>query len=213
MSRPTIKICGITRVEDALLAESLGADHIGLIFASQSPRCLTVERAIKIRSALTHAQPVGVFVDHDLEATLEIAKKVGLSVIQHHQKLPEKPDPYGYFRVLSVQDAGSLGDISQDSLPDKFLLDTYVKGVPGGTGQRFDWNLVANLTPELRAKVILAGGLNPDNVAEAVATGASGIDVSSGVEPGPKNDLRNDPGIKDPDLLKRFIGNAKRFVP
>lgn len=190
VARPRLKICGITRPEDARLAESLGADFIGLIFAAQSKRQVTVNQARAIAAALTTARPVGVFVDTPASAVEALAGAVGLWGVQH-------PDPpRGGFA-----DAVTIQVIPHDRIADHTpvegaayrLIDTHVPGQAGGTGRSFDWSCL----PGERSDIFLAGGLRPDNIAAAARLGVHGLDLSSGVEAAP--------GFKDPHLLRALF--------
>jgi phosphoribosylanthranilate isomerase len=196
-----VKICGITCVEDALAAVSYGADALGFVFAP-SPRQVKSETVREIVDRLPAlVMKVGVFVDatHDeLKAAKELC---GLDLVQLHGNEAEaggrRLGP-GVIRALRV---GNGAPLPEDAFPSAtLLLDTYSPHALGGTGRTFDWNLAAGLA--LRRPIILAGGLTPENVAEAVrAVRPYGVDVSSGVE--------KEPGRKDHDKLERFIIAAK----
>lgn len=197
--RSKIKICGITRVEDALLAEELGADYIGLIFTSQSKRMVSVSQAGAITSRLTRVKPVGVFIEQDFGETLAIAAAAGLAGIQHYSLFDRKPGAYTY---IYAQNAAGAADFSQP-VPDYFLLDSHVDGQKGGTGQVFDW---AKMPEQGCEKIFMAGGIGPHNIAEAMRYKPYAIDLSSGVE--------ESPGIKDHKKLKQLfaeIENAEQL--
>src|SRR4030042_5564731 len=165
-----IKICGITDLEDALLAANLGAQSLGFIFYPRSRRSVAPEVAGEIiRQLPPFVLSVGVFVDEDAALVREIAARVGLDWVQLHGK--ESPD---YCRSLGrrvikgfrIQDEGSLDALGQyQGAVQAFLLDTYQPGLPGGTGETFDWHLARRAQPY--GPIILDGGLNDKNVAEA----------------------------------------------
>ena len=203
-SRTRIKVCGITSAEDAKGAIRIGVDAIGFIFAENSPRYISPEKAKEI---VTQLPPfihfVGVFVDKDPVEIQEIIEYCGLSYVQLHgsedaeycQKLAQAATPCKVIKAFRVCPRSMAADFTsyEDSVKG-FLLDTYVDGREGGTGKPFDWSIVESL--KLQLPVILAGGLTQDNVAEAIrAVRPFAIDVNSGVEtePGKKNlaKLRN----------------------
>lgn len=205
-----VKVCGITRPQDADLAARMGADAIGLIFC-ESPRRVSLEQAREIVAALPpFVTPVGVFLDAAETEVLETARELGLGAVQLHGSEP--PETVGrlsqfvkVIKAFRVQDAQSLEACTAYSGASAFLFDTYVKGKAGGTGQVFDWSLLADV-PALQATPwILAGGLRPDNVGRALEMCRPyGVDVSSGVE--------KEPGVKDPDLLWQFISKVRQFA-
>jgi phosphoribosylanthranilate isomerase len=195
-----VKICGITRPEDALLAEALGAFAVGFIFYPKSPRYIAPSRARTISRRLgPDILRVGVFVDEDISKVFETARKAELTAIQLHgveepeyiRKLGEIP-VIKAFRVGVEFDPGCL----RKHPADYYLLDAAVAGSHGGTGKTFDWSLAANCTR--CGKIILAGGLHAENVAEAIQTVRPwGVDISSGVE--------SRPGIKDAVKMRRVF--------
>jgi len=196
-----VKICGVTRVADALVAAEAGAAAVGLNFYPPSPRCVTVETARDIVSALPPSVcPVGVFVNESRRRVSEIAGAVGLRGLQFHgDESPADCDGWALkvIKAVRVRDHESLADLGAYPV-DFILLDAYLEGRPGGTGQRFAWELAAACES---SRLILAGGLTPENVAEAVrAVRPAGVDVASGVE--------SEPGIKDAGRIRRFIANA-----
>jgi len=198
-----VKICGITRVEDALWAIDHGADAVGFVFYPRSPRHVTPEQARGIVAQLPpFVTTVGLFVDVPSAAEVRrVLDLCGLDVAQLHGNTvrPAELAPRRAFQVVPVRDAASLRRL--DAAPGgTWLLDAWVPGEHGGTGQRFDWSLAAEVAT--RHRIILAGGLTPDNVARAVAQVRPwGVDVSSGVEAAP--------GIKDPSKVAAFIRRAK----
>lgn len=189
-----VKICGITRVEDALFAESLGADFIGFIFTRHSKRQIEVEQAIAIVKRLTSAKPIGVFIEQDYDETQEIARAAGLFGIQHYSYFAEGFASYFYIHAQNFYDAQPFDAFLNKPGPDVFLIDHAVKGLYGGTGQSFDWSA---LPKDRMHKMIIAGGIGPNNVMQALHFNPYAIDLSSSVEVAP--------GIKDHRLLERFF--------
>ena len=182
VQRTKIKICGITRLEDALLAADLGADALGFIFA-ESPRQVIPETAREIISLLPpFVNSVGVFVDEEQESVREIAAYCKLDLVQLHGN-----ESSGYckaldlkaLKVIRVKDEKSIESMaSYRGTVQGFLLDTYVKGLPGGTGKTFNWELAKQA--KKYGPVILSGGLNPDNICEAIEkVKPYGVDISS----------------------------------
>jgi phosphoribosylanthranilate isomerase len=196
-----IKICGITNLEDALLAAELGADALGFIFYPKSPRKVEPEAA---RSIIAQLPPfvasVGVFVDAEVAVVKELAAGVGLDWVQLHGR--ESPD---YCRNLGrrvikgfrIQDEKSLMELEPyRDVVQAFLLDTYKKGQVGGTGESFEWRLAREA--KNFGRIILAGGLTARNVAQAIATALpAAVDAASGTEAAP--------GKKDPAKLRAFF--------
>jgi phosphoribosylanthranilate isomerase len=207
-----VKICGVTTPEDAAAVSAAGADAIGLNFYPPSPRCIDAQKAEAILRALPpFVETVGVFVNParaSVEALIEHLGRV--RVVQCHGHFKEMSDTVAY-RVLpafSVRDADSLNDIAhyvqsmrdQGQPPFALLSDAHVAGEFGGTGKTAPWELLADFRPGV--PIILAGGLTPDNVADAVRiVRPYGVDVASGVE--------SAPGRKDPEKVRRFIANAR----
>jgi len=198
-----VKICGITNIDDALHAAACGADALGLVFFDKSPRCISPGKASEIIAALPPmVTTFGLFVNEAPDRVAEIAAFCGLDVIQLHGDEPPEAcsfPPHRVVKALRVRDAESLANVG-DYPVSALLLDAWVEGRYGGTGHRFDWELAARVAAATR--VILAGGLTPANVAEAIdAVRPYGVDVSSGVE--------SAPGVKDPEKVAAFIRNAK----
>ena len=198
-----VKICGITNLEDALCAVEHGTDALGFIFHPRSPRYVSPGQASEIIRALPpFVAPVGVFVNEArdrLEATVASA---GLRVIQLHGDEPPEACLGHSVPVIRALRVGQRFDLaSLKAYPvDTFLLDTQVKGAYGGTGETFDWE-VARVVAS-RVRVVLAGGLSPDNVAEAIRVARPyAVDAISGVEA--------EPGRKDHEKLAAFLGAAK----
>ncbi len=199
-----IKICGMTNAEDAVAAAELGADAIGFVFAP-SPRQISPEKAREIIMALPPlVQTVGVFVDEDPEKVASIAASCHLDLLQFHGK-----ESAAYCRrferrvikAVRVRHEDHLKVCSEyRSIVDALLLDTYVPGRCGGTGLTFDWSLA--LEAKTYGRIILAGGLNPDNVAAAIsAVKPYAVDASSGLE--------QEPGVKDHNKMARFIQTVR----
>ncbi len=204
-----VKICGITNLRDALIAAEAGADLLGFVFYPQSPRYISPEKARQINQAVHRlsfpVRFVGVFVDEELDVMRRIVSFCELDYAQLHGSESPKlvtrliQDGLSVIKAFRVRNGNFLTTITRYR-PTVFLLDTYVPAQPGGTGQTFDWRLAT------RAKeygpVILAGGLTPENAAEAIHTvGPWGVDVSTGIE--------SVPGQKDHDKLQRFIAVVK----
>jgi phosphoribosylanthranilate isomerase len=197
-----VKICGITSVADALIAAEAGADAVGLNFATGSPRRISAEVAAAISAALPRRVcRVGVFVDAPREEVIAIAAQVGLDALQFHGD----EDP-AYCRGWTAKTVKAIRVAGPETLAgeaaygvDFVLADAYVAGRAGGTGQRVP---AAWLTAVPRERLILAGGLTPDSVADAIrVVRPAAVDVASGVE--------SAPGIKDPEKVRRFIANAR----
>ena len=196
-----IKICGVTRVEDAELAIALGADMIGLNFYPPSPRSLTLDRAVSIRRAIGHrCEVAGVFVNATREYVADLLGKVGLDLLQFHGDEEESALtgwPVRVIRALRLR-SGTPAELISRTAADYVLLDTFHPELFGGTGQTRPLAGLENLD---LSRVFISGGLTPDNVAEAAALQPYAVDVASGVE--------SAPGIKDPFKLRSFIVNAK----
>ena len=191
-----VKICGITRIQDAEAAVTAGAAAIGFIFWPKSPRFIDPHRARRIAAALPpFVTPVGVFVNQPLAYVNGVAGLVGLGAVQlHGDETPE----FAAAVTRPVMKAVSIGRDETGAWPSRvrLLLDVHDPVARGGTGRTIDWTAAADLAA--RREVLLAGGLTPDNVADAVArVRPFGIDVSSGVE--------RAPGIKDHQRLRALF--------
>jgi phosphoribosylanthranilate isomerase len=199
-----IKICGITNLEDALLAAELGANALGFIFYAKSPRKVDAETAHSIIAQLPpFVAAVGVFVDEAAAVVQELAAKVGLDWVQlHGQESPEYCRNLGrrVIKAFRIQDEDSLRQLAEyQGAAQALLLDTYKKGQVGGTGEVFDWQLARKA--KQYGRIILAGGLSSDNVAVAIATAQpAAVDAASGTEAAP--------GKKDPEKLRAFFEAA-----
>ena len=216
-SEPRVKICGVRTPEDALVAAQAGADFIGLAFVPGRLRRVDVASAKNIVAGLRAAMPqppqvVGLFADQPLDEVNETIHSCDLDVAQ---LCGQEPLDYcrsveaGVIKVLHVD--VNAGQTATDSLGERVgrytnaghlvTLDRFMQGVPGGTGQSFDWDVAAQLS-QRGLSFLLAGGLTPDNVPQAISqVNPWGVDVSSGVETN---------GIKDHDKIREFINNARR---
>ena len=201
-----IKICGITNVEDAKKAAALGADALGFIFYEKSPRKTTKEKAKEIINSLPkEVVKVGLFVDELEEKVNEIASYCNFDILQFHGD--ETPDyckkfPQKIIKAFRVENKESLVNIPKYEV-DYYLLDAYSEVAPGGTGRTFNWKL-AIAAKKFERPIILSGGLNPENIIEAIEkVSPFGVDVSSGVE--------LSPGKKDHKKLEEFITKVKGF--
>ena len=196
-----IKICGITKIEDAILAVSLGATHIGLNFFPASPRYIDKQKALSITNMLSKLENppivVGVFVNESELTIRQVMKQVNLQLAQLHGD--ESPDLINQLEPVAFK-AYRLGKTTlPNNLPSFCLVDAYVKGQYGGAGQTADWAKAASIARDTH--IFLAGGLTPENVIPAIRQVQPwGVDVASGIEV--------EPGIKDPQLMRKFISNA-----
>lgn len=200
-----IKICGITRVEDALAAAQAGADAIGLVFHAASPRAVSIEQARAIVKALPpFVTTVGLFVDAAEETIRSVLDQVPLGLLQFHG---DEPDTFcqrfarPYIKAVRVRPGDDLDALAANwPGASGILLDSYKPGVPGGTGETFDWSMI----PAQRSwTLVLAGGLQSQNVRQAIdLTAPWAVDVSGGVEA--------TKGIKDIDKINAFIHEVKR---
>lgn len=211
---PRLKVCGVTRIQDADVAASLGVDYLGLNFFKGSKRYVAPANAKQIVDAVgARVQCVGLFVDAKAEDIRQVAQSTGIQIVQLHGDEPPamaaELAPLKVIRVFRWRSADESAplirrhlDIARSTgvLPFALLIDSFSEGSFGGTGRRFDWSTFDPTTIPL--PYLLAGGLDPDNVAEAIATLRPwGVDVASGVE--------SSPGIKDVAKLRSFV-NAVR---
>jgi phosphoribosylanthranilate isomerase len=203
--RTRVKICGITRIEDALAAVQSGADAIGLVFYPQSPRAVSMEAAREICAALPpFVATVGLFVDAEPAAVQAILQVVPLDLLQFHgAESPQYCTQFArpFLKALRMRDSTDIDEVRmQYDAARALLLDTYRPGVPGGTGEVFDWERVPR---ELAGAIVLAGGLNADNVGAAIMQARPyAVDVSGGVE--------SAPGIKNAQRIEAFIDAVNR---
>ena len=195
-----IKICGITRYEDAKVAAGLGVDALGFIFFPKSPRYISPEAAaVIIKQLPPFVSRVGVFVDEEIDKVITIARTTGIDTIQLHGT--ESPRyclrlPLPVIKAFSIDTGTDLTLLEQYDVAG-FLLDTWAAGRRGGTGKTFDWSVARAATAKYQ-RVILAGGINPQNIEEAVSTVLPyGIDINSGVE--------IKPGIKNPRKIRDAV--------
>lgn len=207
MSPTWIKICGITRADDALAAVALGVDAIGLVFYAPSPRAVTPASAAAILADVDDTVEVyALFVNPGRE---EVSAALTVGRIDHLQFHGEEPAAFcasfglPYMKAFRVQVATTvLADLENYGSAERVLLDSYERNVPGGTGKTFDWADAADIVAQSSGQVVLAGGLQPENVVEAITTVRPyGVDVSSGVEVSP--------GIKDLNKLQAFVKGVR----
>jgi len=199
-----IKICGITRLEDALAAVEAGVDALGFMFVEASPRCITPEQAAGIlRELPPFVARVGVFVNPSADKVRAVIAETGIDTLQFHgEETPAFCRQFGLraIKAFRVSDAESLNPLA-DFRSETWLLDSFVAGKHGGTGAVFNWDLAAQAVKR-GGRVILAGGLTPDNATEAVRqVRPYALDVSSGVEFAP--------GRKDAAKVRAFIAAAR----
>jgi len=198
--RTRVKICGITRLEDALTAIEAGVDALGFVFYPPSPRNISVARAREIVANLPpFVTTVALFVDAEREHIAEVVRQVQIDLIQFHgNESPAYCAEHGrpWIKAIRMKEGVDLLQLSEAyHHAAALLLDAYRSGVPGGTGDSFDWQ---RIPPDLASRIVLAGGLDAENVAAAIrSVRPYAVDVSGGVE------LSN--GIKDQDKIKQFM--------
>jgi phosphoribosylanthranilate isomerase len=214
--RTRVKICGITRAEDALAASDAGADAIGLVFWPGTPRVVTHAQARSIIAVLpAYVSVVGLFVDPDAQAVHEALAAVPIDVLQFHGAEPAafcRAFGRRYVKAIPVKDGiDLLESLSPYDDAAGVLFDAFREGdLPGGTGRAFDWGrLTADVRGRIAAPLILSGGLDPDNVAHAIeAVSPWGVDVSSGVEERDRNGAPRR-GLKDPARITAFVQGVR----
>jgi phosphoribosylanthranilate isomerase len=200
-----IKICGLRRSEDVSAAVEAGADALGFNFWSGTRRYIDpVEASALIRMVPQNVLSVGVFVDAPADHMLSVAVATGIQAIQMHGDEPpevlERLSPFKTIKAIKVAERLDPAQLRAYGKADIILLDRSVSGMVGGTGRKFDWSLA--IEARKYATILLAGGLNPGNVAEAIRQVQPwGVDVASGVETAP--------GVKDAELIRQFIRNAR----
>lgn len=199
-----IKICGITNLEDALYATECGADSLGFNFYKKSPRYIEPQKAAEIIAQLPpFVMTVGIFVNEYEDKIREIQQLTCIPTVQlHGDESPEFCQRFGghVIKAFQVKDKESLKAMAHYRV-GAFLLDSYRDGIRGGTGTTFDWHLA--VVAKTFGKIILAGGLTPENVAEAVMlVQPYAVDVAGGVE--------KEKGIKDQTKVKKFITEVRR---
>ncbi len=207
MPHVRVKICGVTTPSDARHAADIGADAVGLNFYPKSPRFLSpIAAAAIVRALPPFTATVGVFVGVAMRQACAVAFQLGLRAVQTYDDRPPDDDPFPFAHVpaFRVADAEQLAAVSRfvetaraaGRAPAAVLIDSFVPGEMGGTGHLAPWHLLAGFDPGV--PVVLAGGLTPENVAEAVAVVRPwGVDVASGVE--------SSPGVKDAEKVARFV--------
>lgn len=202
---PKVKICGITNLEDAEVAIDAGADLLGFNFYKQSPRYIEPQNAQQIISKLpAFMDMVGLFVNADYDTIRKAMDQCSLNWLQLHGD--EEPEfchslgslHLGTIKALRVKDYQDIKKAEQ-YFTDAILLDAFDPEKYGGTGLRFDWNIIGHINK----RIFLAGGINPDNVVDAVKLGVYGIDICSGVE--------SEPGKKDHKKLKQLFENIRHY--
>ena len=197
------KICGITNIEDAMVAEDAGAYAIGLVFYKKSPRYISIDTAKEIVAHINQPlNSVGLFVDADRDYICSVLEQIDLDILQFHGQESEQTCAFfnkPYIKAIRVsKDTNILKEVEKYSSAKAILLDTHVEGLLGGTGKVFDWTMIPR---NLSKPIILAGGLNVDNVKDAIRKiRPYAVDVSGGVE--------SEKGKKDPKKIKDFINEA-----
>lgn len=212
MSQVRVKICGVTTPDDIRMVAEAGANAVGLNFYPQSPRYIDPRNAATLLRALPPLiDAVGVFVGLKTRQVCALAYQLGLHSVQCFGDITDIEDsaPFRRIAAFRIQDRAGLDEIERyldrcqtaGAMPGAVLVDAYVEGQLGGTGQTAPWQLLAEFRPGV--PLILAGGLTPENVGEAIrVVRPFAVDVASGVE--------SAPGRKDPDKVKRFIEAARR---
>lgn len=207
-----VKICGTTNLEDALLAVDAGADAVGFVFGPSKRRVTPEQVALMTRSLPDRVEKVGVIVNETAERIAEIVQTAGLTGIQlQGDESPELTHELRHMNlrllVKTIQAAAGIDTLTTRIAPyrsqvDAVLLDSGSPAERGGTGKRFAWKEAATALSKVETRIIVAGGLNPDNVAEAIATLQPwGVDVVTGVE--------RELGKKDPEKVRAFITAAR----
>src|SRR5262245_41939695 len=199
-----VKICGVRTPAEAAFAAECGADAVGLNFYPKSPRYIDPRAAADIVRALPpFTAPIGVFVGMPMRQATAVAFQLGLRAVQTNDTPPEDAFPFAHIPAFRVKDAASLDAIRAyvaARKPAAVLVDAYVEGEVGGTGVQAPWHLLAGFDPGV--PLILAGGLAPENVADAIRTVRPwGVDVASGVE--------SAPGVKDPAKVRAFVAAVR----
>jgi len=205
--RTRVKICGITNGSDARHAARLGADYLGFNFYAGSPRCISPLQARKIIRRLPgRVIAVGVFVDAPLRRVRQVAQEAGLAVVQLHgresaRQVTALANEFVVWKAIRVRGKVPTAQLKKFRHADAILLDTFRRGQKGGTGRTFDWRLAR--AAKRAARIVLAGGLTPENVAEAVRrVRPFAVDVASGVE--------KRPGKKDVAKMRKFIREVRK---
>lgn len=210
--RIRIKICGMTRLADALCAVDAGVDALGFIFFEKSPRAITPQAAREIIKQLSpFVDVVGVFVDEELQRIAGIVQECGLGYVQLHgsespaycRELATLVAPCQILKAVRVGEQTTAEDVAlYHDCVRGYLLDTYQKNNVGGTGQTFDWTIIDRL--QIKKTFLLAGGLDIDNIRAALErVRPYGVDANSGLE--------DAPGLKNHTLIQRFISTVRAF--
>ncbi len=204
MMRTRVKYCGITRAEDAQAAADLGVDAIGLVFYPPSPRAVSIEQAQEITSVLpAFVTVVALFVDPDQQAVEQVLTDLPIDLLQFHgdesAQYCQRYD-WPYIKAVRMREGVDVVAVAKEHAEARgLLLDSYQAGVAGGTGQTFDWAKVPNTC---QSPIILAGGLNPENVASAIEqVRPYAVDVSGGIEAAK--------GIKELEKMKAFMRSVE----
>jgi phosphoribosylanthranilate isomerase len=203
--RTRVKICGLTRAVDVDAAVRAGADALGFVFTPQSRRCVDTRAARElVRRVPAFVARVGLFMNQDAGEVRRVLAEVPLSLLQFHGGEDGaycRQFGLPYIKALAMGGAGQLPNVGEYPDAAALLLDSHEPGSTGGTGHAFDWNRI----PPLPRPLVLAGGLDPDNVARAVRTVRPwAVDVSSGVE--------QEPGVKSAAKMQRFIEEASSEI-
>ncbi len=202
--RTRVKICGLTREQDVEAAVGAGADALGFVFYGPSPRNVSIAKAVELVKGLPpYVTSVALFVNAAADEIARVVDEVGIDLLQFHgDEPPEFCDTHGcpWMRALRMRpEVDPLAEAGRFGAARGLLLDAYRPGVPGGTGETFDW---ARIPADLASRIVLAGGLTPSNVRQAVRqVRPYGVDVSGGVE--------SDKGIKDAEKIKAFIEEVR----
>ena len=198
-----IKICGLTRPEDILYVNEAKPDYIGFVFAENRRRTLTRDKAFELKKLLFNdIKAVGVFLNNDVDYVISLVRDGIIDIVQLHGDEDEKYIHYlrAHIKAPIIKAVRALSTeriLEAEKMDvDYLLIDTYEKGVAGGTGKVFDWRII----PKLRKPYFLAGGLDPDNIREAMKTNAFALDMSSGVETD---------GIKDREKILRTVKTVR----
>lgn len=205
-SRTRVKICGITREQDAVAAARLGVDAIGLVFYEKSPRNISLRQAQQICESLpAFVTVVSLFMDPSTELVDDVLGSCPVDLLQFHGKESAAfCESFGrpYIKALGMSGATGLSDSAKPYIRARgLLLDSHEMGAAGGTGETFNWN---SIPENYRQSIILAGGLKPENIAQAIRTVRPyALDLSSGVE--------SAPGIKDANLMAQLMNEIKRI--
>ncbi|OHB52541.1 MAG: hypothetical protein A2Y12_08945 [Planctomycetes bacterium GWF2_42_9] len=207
---PKVKICGITNVEDAVEAVQLGADLLGFNFYPKSPRYIEPKNAEKIIKKLpAYVDVVGLFINENTDYVRKVSSELMLNWVQLHGD--ESPGfcasldniPAKVIKAIRIKDGKDI-EYARNFATDALLLDAFHPQLYGGTGERFDWKLLPQLTGHRFGRTFLAGGITPENIAEAIGQGFYGIDICSGIE--------SSPGKKDHTKMASLFNKIKTLI-